>query len=446
MAAPQLRGKALLCLCKEEERTRTGTQTRSPPPKLSPMATSLHPSPRKQPGGGPLRCHGNRKCRAALAPPKSTRGKGYRPQKMADGEAAPAQQEGEMSAAGPVVRKERQHRGGGRPPSARDLQLALAELYEDEAKRQSLRPDKATTTKMSNSKGLKIDSFRSLRKPERSMSDDKENQRFYSGDSEYRGLQISGASNNPSKIVAELFKEAKEHGAVPLDEASRTSGDFSKAKSFSGGGYRLGDSSQKHSEYIYGENQDVQILLKLWRNGFSLDDGELRSYSDPINAQFLESVKRGEIPVELQRLVHGGQVNLDMEDHQEQEYVKPRLRFKAFSGEGQKLGSLTPEIVSTPSSPEEEDKSILNAPVLIDDSVPATKIQIRLADGSRLIQRFNQTHRIKDIRDFIIQSRPAFATTDFVLVTTFPNKELTDESLTLREADILNTVILQQLK
>ncbi|NXD57298.1 UBX2B protein, partial [Corvus moneduloides] len=190
----------------------------------------------------------------------------------------------------------------------------------------------------------------------------------------------------------------------------------------------------------------VQILLKLWRNGFSLDDGELRSYSDPTNAQFLESVKRGEIPVELQRLVHGGQVNLGMEDHQEQEYVKPRLRFKAFSGEGQKLGSLTPEIVSTPSSPEEEEKSILNAPVLIDDSMPATKIQIRLADGSRLIQRFNQTHRIKHIRDFIIQSRPAFATTDFVLVTTFPNKELTDESLTLQEADILNTVILQQLK
>ncbi|KAM6373381.1 UBX domain-containing protein 2B isoform 3-T5 [Alca torda] len=316
---------------------------------------------------------------------------------MADGGAGPARQEGEVSAAAAVGggRRDRQPRSSGRPPSARDLQLALAELYEDEAKRQSLCPDKSTTTKISNTKvsqSLKIDSLRRLRKPERSMSDDKENQRFYSGDSEYRELQISGASNNPSKIVAELFKEAKEHGAVPLDEAARASGDFSKAKSFSGGGYRLGDSSQKHSEYIYGENQDVQILLKLWRNGFSLDDGELRSYSDPTNAQFLESVKRGEIPVELQRIVHGGQVNLDMEDHQEQEYVKPRLRFKAFSGEGQKLG------------------------------------------------------RIKDIRDFIIQSRPAFATTDFVLVTTFPNKELTDESLTLQEADILNTVILQQLK
>lgn len=373
--------------------------------------------------------------------------------KMADGGAAAGQREEAEAAGGP--RRDKGPRANARPPTARDLQLALAGLYEDEVKSKLSHSDRSPATLVSNSRvpvqSLKIDSFRSLRKPERSMSDDKENQRFYSGDSEYSGLQIVGPSNNknPSKIVDELFKEAKEHGAVPLDEAARASGDFSKAKSFSGGGYRLGDASLKRSEYIYGENQngqDVQILLKLWSNGFSLDDGELRSYTDPTNAQFLESVKRGEIPLELQRLVHGGQVNLDMEDHQEQEYVKPRLKFKAFSGEGQKLGSLTPEIVSTPSSPEEEEKSILNATILIDDSIATTKIQIRLADGSRLIQRFNQTHRIMDVRDFIIQSRPAFAAADFVLVTTFPNKELTDENLTLQEADILNTVILQQLK
>lgn len=75
------------------------------------------------PWAGPFRCHGSRKCRAALAPPKATRGRGCRPQKMADGGASPAQQEGEMSAAGPGLRRERQHRGSGRPPSARDLQV-----------------------------------------------------------------------------------------------------------------------------------------------------------------------------------------------------------------------------------------------------------------------------------------------------------------------------------
>ncbi|GAB1288290.1 UBX domain-containing protein 2B [Apodemus speciosus] len=300
--------------------------------------------------------------------------------------------------------------------------LALAELYEDEMKCKSSKPDTPTAA-----------AFKSPRTLPR---------RLYSGDQEYGGLHI--VQPPTGKIVNELFKEAREHGAVPLNEATRSSSE-DKTKS---GGYRLGNSFYKRSEYIYGENQlqDVQILLKLWSNGFSLDDGELRPYNDPTNAQFLESVKRGEIPLELQRLVHGSQVNLDMEDHQDQEYIKPRRGSRLLVEKDRNLEVLTPEIVSTPSSPEEEDKSILNAAVLIDDSMPTTKIQIRLADGSRLIQRFNSTHRILDVRDFIVQSRPEFATTDFILVTSFPSKELTDESVTLQEADILNTVILQQLK
>nr|XP_018888341.2 UBX domain-containing protein 2B isoform X2 [Gorilla gorilla gorilla] len=274
---------------------------------------------------------------------------------------------------------------GPRPPSARDLQLALAELYEDEVK-----------CKSSKSNRPKATVFKSPRTPP---------QRFYSSEHEYSGLNIVRPSTG--KIVNELFKEAREHGAVPLNEATRASGD---------------DKSKV-------EDTDWVVL-----------------FVSGLNISMEKISCKIEIPLELQRLVHGGQVNLDMEDHQDQEYIKPRLRFKAFSGEGQKLGSLTPEIVSTPSSPEEEDKSVLNAVVLIDDSVPTTKIQIRLADGSRLIQRFNSTHRILDVRNFIVQSRPEFAALDFILVTSFPNKELTDESLTLLEADILNTVLLQQLK
>lgn len=45
-----------------------------------------------------------------------------------------------------------------------------------------------------------------------------------------------------------------------------------------------------------------------------------------------------EVPAELRRLARGGQVNLDMEDHRDEEYVKPKSVFKAFTGEGQKLG------------------------------------------------------------------------------------------------------------
>ncbi|XP_075682329.1 UBX domain-containing protein 2B isoform X2 [Rhinoderma darwinii] len=271
-------------------------------------------------------------------------------------------------------------------PSVLDIQLALERLCEDGYGEQKSESDKPISLETSQEDSL--ESF----------------SRFHS----------------PGKIVNELFKEAKEHGAIPVEEASKLSEELYKPR--------------------------MQIVLKLWNNGFSLADGELRSYTDPVNAQFLESVKRGEIPLELQRWVHGGQVSLDMEDHQDQEYVKPRLKFKAFSGEGKKLGSLTPEIVSTPSSPEEEHKPFLNAEVRLDEQVPTTKIQIRLTDGSRLVQRFNLSHRIADIRHFIIQSRSDFAQTDFVLVTTFPNTELTDEDQTLEEANIVNTVILQRIK
>lgn len=46
----------------------------------------------------------------------------------------------------------------------------------------------------------------------------------------------------------------------------------------------------------------------------------------------------------------------------------------------------------------------------------------------------------------MITARPSMAAVDFVLMTTFPNKELSDESETLQQANLLNAVIVQRLK
>lgn len=187
-------------------------------------------------------------------------------------------------------------------------------------------------------------------------------------------------------------------------------------------------------------------MLKLWKSGFSLDNGDLRSYQDPSNAQFLESIRRGEVPAELRRLAHGGQVNLDMEDHRDEDFVKPKGAFKAFTGEGQKLGSTAPQVLSASSPAQQaENEAKASSSILIDESEPTTNIQIRLADGGRLVQKFNHSHRVSDIRLFIVDARPAMAATSFVLMTTFPNKELADESQTLKEANLLNAVIVQRL-
>ncbi|XP_036167486.1 NSFL1 cofactor p47 isoform X1 [Myotis myotis] len=348
-----------------------------------------------------------------------------------------------------------------------DLQIALASFYEDGGDEDIVTISQATPSSVSRgtvSSDNRVTSFKDLIHDQDEDEEEEEGQRsrFYAGGSERSGQQIVGPprKRSPNELVDDLFKGAKEHGAVAVEQMTRSPGETSKPKPFAGGGYRLGAAPEEESAYVAGErrrhsSQDVHIVLKLWKSGFSLDNGELRSYQDPSNAQFLESIRRGEVPAELRRLAHGGQVNLDMEDHRDEDFVKPKGAFKAFTGEGQKLGSVltgssllstAPQVLNTVFPAQQaENEAKASSSISIDESQPTTNIQIRLADGGRLVQKFNHSHRISDIRLFIVDARPAMAATSFVLMTTFPNKELADENQTLKEANLLNAVIVQRL-
>lgn len=37
----------------------------------------------------------------------------------------------------------------------------------------------------------------------------------------------------------------------------------------------------------------VDVVLKLWKNGFSVDNEPLRDFNDPANKEFLESISKG---------------------------------------------------------------------------------------------------------------------------------------------------------
>ncbi|XP_006881457.1 PREDICTED: NSFL1 cofactor p47 isoform X3 [Elephantulus edwardii] len=306
-----------------------------------------------------------------------------------------------------------------------DLQIALASFYEDGGDEDIVTISQATPSSVSRGTAPsdnRVTSFRDLIHDQDEEEEEEEGQRFYAGGSERSGQQIVGPprKKSPNELVDDLFKGAKEHGAVAVERMSKSPGESSKPR--------------------------VHVVLKLWKSGFSLDNGELRSYQDPSNAQFLESIRRGEVPAELRRLAHGGQVNLDMEDHRDEDFVKPKGAFKAFTGEGQKLGSTAPQVLNTSSPAQQaENEAKASSSIAINESEPTTNIQIRLADGGRLVQKFNHSHRISDVRLFIVDARPAMAATSFVLMTTFPNKELADENQTLKEANLLNAVIVQRL-
>ncbi|KAI0226633.1 NSFL1 cofactor p47 [Lamellibrachia satsuma] len=295
-------------------------------------------------------------------------------------------------------------------------------------------------------------------KPGDSDSDD-DHQAFYTGGSEHGGgQQILGPRKKVGgeEVVKEMFKAAKEHGAEVVDRTEASAPARSRAPAFVGTGYRLGDTEDTPPVAVRSgavgmpSQRQVDMTLKLWRNGFSIDDGPLRDFVDESNAEFLDAVKRGEVPRELIRQAKGGEVNLNMEDHRQEEFVAPRVKVKAFSGAGNMLGSAVPNIVTNAAASSEEaqkqNEASAQTAVNVDTSKPTTSLQIRLADGSRLVSKFNHTNRVADIRQFIITARPEYANVHFVLLTTFPNRELTDEAQTLEAGKLLNAVIMQRVK
>ena len=51
-------------------------------------------------------------------------------------------------------------------------------------------------------------------------------------------------------------------------------------------------------------NRVEQVPLRFFSNGFTVGDGELRPYQE--NQEFMDHIKRGEVPPELRNLSAGG--------------------------------------------------------------------------------------------------------------------------------------------
>jgi len=197
------------------------------------------------------------------------------------------------------------------------------------------------------------------------------------------------------------------------------------------------------------------VILKSWSQGFSIDDGELRMYDDPDNKEFLETVMRGEIPPEL--LEMGWMVNVDVEDHRQEDYKK-NTTVKNFKGSGHTLGSPAPNVEEniapitvsalTPSAPADnlaDVEKLAKEKLNVNSTQPTTTLQIRLADGSRLMAQFNLTHTVADIHQYIQNARPQYANRTFRLVSSFPTRELTDDASTIEGAGLKNASIMQRL-
>ncbi|XP_023937547.2 uncharacterized protein LOC112045549 [Bicyclus anynana] len=196
-------------------------------------------------------------------------------------------------------------------------------------------------------------------------------------------------------------------------------------------------------------NLPRSVRLQLYREGFSVDGGPLRQYADPDNAEFLSCIRRGEIPDELSGR---GEVRLSLEDRRHEDCTRAVAPRQAFSGKGHLLGSPTPATVgqtiavAATSDDRAANQRAAQDAVALDESSPVTTVQFRLSDGTRLTGRFNHSHTVDDLIQYVTRAEPAYQLQTFALFTTFPSTELTDRGATLAQANLLNTTVLQRLK
>ncbi|KAF8569534.1 hypothetical protein P879_00878 [Paragonimus westermani] len=306
-----------------------------------------------------------------------------------------------------------------------------------------------------------------------SNDDPDQGQAFYVGGSETGGggQQVLGPpkknrgmpdpTSSPDQFVHALFSAAKGQGAEVLD-VDRYNEKANKSKTrmaFSGTGFKLGEDPNEPSvpepcqnasgstaEGTVDSVLEKSVVVKMWRDGFSLDNGPLRAYTDPGSFVFLEDIKAGRVPQELIQSASGGLVNVLLEDHHHEEWhAPPTPKVIPFSGKGTMLGHPVPRITTnSPSITTTEPTASLPGPE-VDESKPVTQLQIRLPDGGRLLIRLNHSHTVLDIRQAIISQRPSLAACPFTLLTTFPNRELTEDNQTIQDAKLLNCALLIRL-
>jgi len=165
----------------------------------------------------------------------------------------------------------------------------------------------------------------------------------------------------------------------------------------------------------------------------------LYRYDDPANARTLELINSGHAPLEILNVERGQEVDVEVRPHKDEDYVRPKSKYKPFSGSGPRLGSPTPGVAATPaaapaaaSATTVGSSSAAAAPkVEVNDSAPTVTLQIRLGDGTRLQSRFNTTHTIGDVYGFVDAASPASTQRAYALMTTFPSTELADKKVQL---------------
>ena len=165
-----------------------------------------------------------------------------------------------------------------------------------------------------------------------------------------------------------------------------------------------------------------------------MDDGPYRRLDDPANGEFLRALAMGRTPRELS--AEGENVVVGLIDKRDQDYEE---QFRSFSGQGNSLGSGTATTAAAGGS--FEPASLPETPPTLDESAPATSIQVRLPNGQRRVIRINLSSSVADLAAHL---RGEAGSNAFRLVSGFPPKPLEDESASIEASGLKGAQVSMQ--
>ncbi|GMK58420.1 hypothetical protein CspeluHIS016_0504520 [Cutaneotrichosporon spelunceum] len=277
---------------------------------------------------------------------------------------------------------------------------------------------------------------------------------LYTG-GERSGLAVQNPEDRDAGVVNDILQQARDGGreedtAPAHNPWAHVGAGNSLGSEDSGGaagsarrmpGAFADDKEEEEEEDEDGE--PAERRLTFWRDGFSIEDGPLYRYDDPRNQQHLALIRAGRAPLELFDVRFDQALKIEVDQRTDEDYQEPPKKpAKPFSGGGNRLGAGSPEIsgagqsTSAPAAP-----PVAKPEIEVDASKPTTTVQLRLADGTRLVVKVNLDHTVADLRGLVAASRPDGRA--FVLQTTFPNRELPDGE-TVEQAGLKNAVVVQR--
>lgn len=218
------------------------------------------------------------------------------------------------------------------------------------------------TTKRNRLTMARIASIKDLNKAK--DEDRNKGQEFYAGGAGRNGgsgVSVVGPNgdNNNNNIVDNIMKKASEGQ----------------------GGSRGGGSSFK---------------ITFYKDAFQVNDGPVRMLNDPANQKFVDEVSKGYAPKELVGQ-DGKAPEIDIIDKRsENAPTNVQPKFKSFEGSGVSLGSSKKTAASGTVFTVQKGKE-----ATVDATKPTTRIQIKLPNGKRAVGKFNKTHTVKELVDFV---------------------------------------------